>query len=92
MKQKQREKSSLLTFDPNYAREFLLFLNTKILIITVGKIAMTQVELLTGTHSHFMQYIRPNGGPKSGNHVDPSSLIVFPNTHSANKLKEKIYC
>lgn len=37
---------------------------------------------LTETHSHLMQYITPNGGPKSANHVDPSSRNCFPNWHS----------
>lgn len=49
---------------------------------------MKKNVILTGTHSHFMQYIIPNGGPKSANHVVPSSLILFPNWHSEINKKE----
>lgn len=43
---------------------------------------------LTGTHSHLMQYITPNGGPRSAYQVDPSSRSVFPKWHSE---KYKLY-
>lgn len=46
-------------------------------------------RLLTGTHSHLMQYIFPNGAPKSGNHVDPSSFSSLPKWHSV-KAKDWI--
>lgn len=36
----------------------------------------------TGTHSHLMQYMTPKGGPKSANHVVPSSRICLPKLHS----------
>lgn len=37
---------------------------------------------LTGVHSQRMQYITPKGGPKSANHVEPSSRVCLPNVHS----------
>lgn len=50
--------------------------------------------VLTGTHSHLMQYIFPNGAPRSGNHVEPSSFSSLPKWHSAKekrKEEEKYY-
>lgn len=41
--------------------------------------AKKEAILLTGTHSHLMQYMTPNGGPKSAYHVEPNSRSVFPN-------------
>lgn len=48
---------------------------------------MKQLNPLTGTHSHLIQYITPNGGPKSAYHVEPNSRNVFPNRHSAKERK-----
>lgn len=45
---------------------------------------------LTATHSHRKQYMTPNGGPKSGNHDDPSSFSCFPNWHSEKKMFEQL--
>lgn len=36
----------------------------------------------TATHSHLIQYMTPNGGPRSANQVEPISRTVFPNWHS----------
>jgi len=41
----------------------------------------------TGIHSHLMQYMTPKGGPKSANHVEPSSRICLPKVHSEKKRK-----
>jgi len=41
----------------------------------------------TGMHSHLMQYMTPKGGPKSANHVEPSSRICLPKVHSEKKRK-----
>lgn len=41
--------------------------------------------LCTGTHSQRRQYMTPNGGPRSANHVDPNSLNWVPNWHSGIK-------
>lgn len=43
--------------------------------------------LRTGIHSHLMQYITPNGCPKSGVHVEPSSFNSFPKWHSAGLFR-----
>lgn len=51
-----------------------------------------QLNPLTGIHEHSIQYITPNGGPKSAYHFEPNSRNVFPNRHSAtapNKNKRK---
>lgn len=42
-----------------------------------------QLNPLTGIHEHSIQYITPNGGPKSAYHFEPNSRNVFPNRHSA---------
>lgn len=44
--------------------------------------------VLTGRHSHLMQYMTPNGGPRSANQVDPTSRMVLPNVHSATKMRK----
>lgn len=36
-----------------------------------------------------MQYITPNGGPKSAYHVEPNSRNVLPNRHSEMIKKER---
>lgn len=45
--------------------------------------------VLTGTHSHLMQYIFPNGAPRSGNHVEPSSFSSLPKWHSAKERRKE---
>jgi hypothetical protein len=50
---------------------------------------INMVPVLTGIHSHFMQYITPKGGPRSANHVDPISCSDFPNWHSATEEKTR---
>lgn len=37
-----------------------------------------------------MQYITPNGGPKSANHVDPNSRNCLPNWHSETIKKNRL--
>lgn len=68
--------------------------NKKKSTTTVRKKAKEQKKeaiLLTGTHSHLMQYMTPNGGPKSAYHVEPNSRSVFPNWHSEMKTKKKVF-
>jgi hypothetical protein len=44
-----------------------------------------QLPLLTGIHSHLMQYMTPKGGPRSANHTEPISCRDFPNWHSVTE-------
>lgn len=44
--------------------------------------------LRTGIHSHLIQYMIPKGGPKSANHIEPSSRICLPKVHSETKGKK----
>lgn len=65
--------------------------NMLIILWMFHKIYELNVQLnpLTGTHSHLIQYITPNGGPKSAYHVEPNSRNVFPNRHSIMKSERK---
>lgn len=94
-KQENIIEISIYTYVCIYIRFFCLIFFSRmcffflfVCFVILWNLIVLMLSLLTATHSHFMQYITPNGGPKSAYHVEPSSRNVLPNWHSDTVRKK----